>query len=692
MITISREVTASLHAMSPPQSGFGGGPAEGYRGDIDGLRAVSIIAVVLFHAGVTRFSGGFVGVDVFFVISGFLITGLLVREIDRSGRVSMREFYARRIRRLLPLSFVTIVGTLAAGLWLLPPVARDGLVDDARAASLYVANWRYADQATAYSDTEVTDSLLVHYWSLAIEEQFYVLWPLLIVAGLGIARLARRPTRPILGALLGTLGLVSFALSVTITENDGVGAYYLTHTRLWEMAVGAGLALSAHRIPRLPPPVLDGIGAAGLAAIAVAATTYDAATPFPGSAALVPVVGCAAVLVAGSQKPGAIARTLAVAPMRLIGRLSYAWYLIHWPAIGLGLLLRERYDWPLGVGATTALAVIGSLGLAFVAHHTIENPVRHAAMLRSRRPANFAIGAALTAIPVLFGAALLANVDRGDGSFAVTTADGVIELVQSPAEAIADQIQADAACHLDIDETEITDGCLFGDPEGRRTLVLLGDSHARQWLDALDAVGQRHGWRVYAWTKSACSIIDARVYLTPQQRPYDECTTWRETVTARVATLGHIDLVVLARASSYTDRVMDGAAVVAPEEVGPLWADAFARTAATFTSLAEEVVLLADTPWPGFRPPTCLSEGPEDITACSFPLAPSLRDGPFLSVERPVAADAGIRIVDPVPLVCPDDPCAVVTTDGLITYRDTHHLTRSFTLTLLDDVEAWLSG
>lgn len=676
--------------MPPRLHHDGSGSTIGYRGDIDGLRAISIVVVVLFHAGVDRFAGGYVGVDVFFVISGFLITGLLVREIERSGRVSMRDFYARRIRRLLPLSFLTIIATLAAGLWLLPPVAREALVADTRAAALYVANWRYAAQTTAYSDAQVTDSLLVHYWSLAIEEQFYVLWPVLIVSGLGISRLVRRPHTLVLGGLLGTLGIVSLALSITITNHEGVGAYYLTHTRLWEMAAGAGLALTIHRIPKLPTITLDVAGAIGLILIGIAAVSFDATTPFPGSAALLPVVGCAAVLVAGSQQPGAIASVLATAPLRLIGRLSYAWYLLHWPSIGIGLLLRERYGWSWSIGATTAAAVIGSLGLSWVLHHTIENPVRRADVLRNRRGTNYAMGAALTLAPVLLGIALIANVDRGDDNVVFQGVDGPLQLSQTPVEAMNDAVHGDSSCHSNFSETVPADDCIFGDPNGAVTIVLLGDSHARQWLDALDLLGREEGWKVHAWTKSACSIVDADVYLTAQERPYDECKEWRAAVTDVVAELEDVDLVLLARAGTYLQRVVIGGAIASTDDALDHWRDAYIRTAHTFDALANEVVLVADTPWPGFSPPECLSGRPEDVRDCSFDRDTARRDLAMLEVERPISDDLGIRIVDPVPLVCPEDPCPVVTPEGVITYRDSHHLTRTFSLSLRSAIRSWI--
>jgi len=659
-----------------------------YRGDIDGLRAISIAVVVVFHGGVDRFAGGYIGVDVFFVISGFLITGLLVREVDTTGSISMREFYARRIRRLLPLSFATIVATLVAGLWLLPPIARERLVDDARSASLYFANWRFAGQATTYSDTEVTDSLLVHYWSLAIEEQFYILWPLLIIGGVWIARRVGRAPGPILAVLLGTLGLASFVASVVITNREGFGAYYLTHTRLWEMAVGAGLAFAIPRLGNFKNHLPDLIGVLGLGLIAYAAITYDAATAFPGFAAVVPVLGCALVLISGSQRPGYVSRALAIAPMRLLGRLSYAWYLLHWPTIGVALLLRERYGWTSSVNAVTAAAIAVSLLLAWGAHHLIENPARHAHFLRNRTSRNFALGLALTIAPILIGGLLLANVDRGDRD--VVLATGVT--VQSPVTAANDEVTANPACHQEFSGTDTPDDCVFGDPDGLLTVLLLGDSHARQWVDAFDVLGRQQGWRVVSWTKSACSIVDAEIYLPSLERPYSECDTWRDNVVASAAAMERVDVVLLVRSAGYRRLVLDGERRVDEAEVEPFWAAAAERTAAAFAPIADRVVLSTDTPWPGFSAPECLSENGIDIAACNFDLETAVRDVALIEAESSVVPEFGIQMVDAVPLVCTTSPCTVVDPDGVILYRDSHHLTRTYTLTLLEELSTWVTG
>jgi peptidoglycan/LPS O-acetylase OafA/YrhL len=666
-------------------------PVEQYRGDIDGLRAISIIAVVLYHAGVDATAGGYVGVDVFFVISGFLITGLLAREVAKTGRVSLRDFYARRIRRLLPLSATTLLVTLLSGLWLLPPTARQALVDDVRAASLYVANWRYATQATAYSDTEVTDSLLVHYWSLAIEEQFYVIWPLVIALGAAIARLTRRPNGQTSGVLLGIVGVASFAASVIITDREGIGAYYLTHTRLWELAAGAGLALTIHRVPQLSRGTRDLIAAIGLGAIAVAIFTYDEATSFPGTAALLPVFGSLTVLLAGAQGLTHVGRAIGAPPLRLLGRLSYAWYLLHWPAIGVGLLLRDRYEWTVGPGVVTAGSIVVSLVLAWFAHHAIENPVRFAGRLKRGYLPTLSLGLGLTLLPLVVGAVMLSVVDNGNREVVFEGPDGEFALTQTPAAAATDEVQLDSVCHAHTNDVEPAPNCVFGDPTGDRTIVLLGDSHARQWLDVLDLVGREEGWKIYAWTKSACSIIDNTVELTVQARAYSECDDWRAAVTQSVVDLGGVDHVLLARAN-YTEKLMINDGLVSSADAPAVWDDAINRTVASFANTSDDIILLSDTPWPGFAAPNCLSAVGATLDGCSFSAVASRRDATLTAVEQAAAETLAFRPIDPFPLVCDLDVCSTVTSDGLIKYRDSHHLTRTFSLTLADEVKSWFNS
>lgn len=658
----------------------------GYRPDIDGLRAVSILLVVGFHAGFDALAGGYVGVDVFFVISGFLITSLLIAEQERTSRISLRDFYARRARRLLPLAFLTILCTLVAGYALAVPLRRSELVRDAIASSLYFANWRFAGQSVAYSDSEVTESLFLHFWSLSVEEQFYAVWPLLVVGAVAVARKRGWGARPVLGFAIGGVSAVSLAVSV-IASYHSPDAYYFTHTRIWELGVGAGLAIAGQRMPILRRGPAEALAAAGLGMIVAAALVYDDTTVFPGYTALLPVLGCAAVIVAGHSQRGLIRRLLGASPMTYIGRLSYAWYLWHWPAVGLAALAARRLGYE--PNPTLVLgAVAVSFGAAAASHHLVEQPIRHSQGL-ARRPARaLAMAACLTTLPVFVGVTL----DATRPETAVAAAEGASAgeasstVAMTPEEAAADEVTMQAPeCHSRFPEVDVSPDCLYGDPDGDPTVVLVGDSHAQHWLPALDAGARSRGWRVLAWTKSSCTPIDVPLRNDRLEREYRECYEWREKVREAVASLGGADVVVVADSYRYTEMMIgpDGESVE-PARAAELWKEGAARTFEAYEDTAGVVVLLRDTPWAHRSIPECLSEDPSTPGRCSFSLDGRIHlDEAFVGAELE-AAPASVEVVDMTDAVCETDPCQVVTSEGVIKYRDSHHLTQTFSRRLAD--------
>jgi peptidoglycan/LPS O-acetylase OafA/YrhL len=700
-----------LAAVTPHgvESGVPLAPRHAYRQDIDGLRAISILLVVAFHAGAAGFEGGYVGVDVFFVLSGYLITGLLIAEHERTGSISLREFYARRVRRLLPLASVVLIATLAVGAWLVGPLARPQLARDAVAAAFYVANWRFAGQATAYSDTQVTDGLLVHYWSLSVEEQYYLLWPLMVVFAAWLAsRRSGRRLVPVLGVLLAVLVVASFAASVVLSVRLGPEAYYLTHTRLWEMGAGAALALVAPALPRLPRAAAETSAAVGLALVLVAAMTYDATTPFPGTAALAPVVGALLVIASGAGAPTLIGRGLQLRPLPTLGRLSYAWYLWHWPAIGLGLLLNDRLGEPGRPGVVVSLAVAGSLGLAAVSHVSIENPVRHWGVLRGVPRRNFALGIAASLAPLLLAmvfvsgetgrtpVAIAADTDEdGDARGAAVAAEAAgsgTTTAMSPAQAAEDGVEIDGGACIDgpSEVVEVADGCVFGDPGAEVTVVLLGDSHAQHWLPTLDAAGREQGWRILSWSKSACVPLDVPIWDYRREQPFDACAVWRATVAGRLAAEPRVDAIVLGRSFNYHQYVLDAEGARPeddPDTALRAWQDGAARTFEHLASVTDRVVLLRDTPWAAEGVPDCLASSPASPEVCDIDVSEhGYLDEAIHGAEVAAAARReAVAVLDPTPLVCPQDPCPVVTAEGLIKYRDRHHLTQRFATSLAED-------
>ncbi len=759
----------------------------GYRADVDGLRAVSILLVVAYHGGLPWFGGGYVGVDIFFVISGFLITGLLVDEVERSGMVALRSFFTRRIRRLLPLASLVLVTTVLVGFWLLPPTRRVDFIADARSAALYFSNWRFAGQATAYSDVDVADGLLVHYWSLSIEEQFYLCWPVLVALCAGLVRRFRGwSIRTVLGSVVGLLILGSATASVLMTHRLGSGAYFLTWLRIWELGIGAGLAIAVPRLPGMSATVRGLVALAGIVAIGFAATAFNAATAFPGIAAALPVVGTAAVLASGVNGSGVVNRFLGVSPLTYIGRLSYAWYLWHWPAIGVAVLLDRRWNGGSASGLVTAIAVAVSLGLAAVSHVLVENPIRASRRLRRKPWSTVVVGVGLTVFPILVGFVVVARADVGDSPILVvpeyrlgssTPAGGSGEIAvasvtvagvpaeprraeestevavspvtlanfpsdpggaeasdevlgeasstsvvdlpapsvgteaprredglgvtqatlgtevpeqhqkvvvgMSPRQAAVDEVVIAGGCHQTWFGVDADPGCVFGDPSAATHVVLVGDSHALQWLPAFEVLGRTEGWAVHVWTKSSCPILDAPVHNRVLERRYDECNHWRGSVMDAIAAISEVHLVVMGRSQGYRVFVIDEAdGILSPSAIGPAWSAAASRTFAALGGLADHTVLLVDTPWSSFDIPDCLAENSGDPAACDFGREAGRRDGPLLEHERGAAEAEGVSIVDPVPLVCPDDPCRAVTGEGIITYRDSHHLTATYARSL----------
>ena len=372
-----------------------------FRPDIEGLRAVAILAVVAYHAGLSAIPGGYVGVDVFFVISGFLITEHLSRELAERGGISFGAFYARRARRLLPSALLVIGVTVAVSCAVLPPLQAMVVAKDGLANAFYVGNYRYALQATNYLSVSGPVSPLLNYWSLGVEEQFYLVWPaLLLVASLvwwrrpkRTRRASRRKAQPLFSAVVVAMALLaacSLAFSIWLTRANEPWAFFSLPTRAWELAVGGLLALVAPRLRRLPPRGMSLLSWVGIGAIVFSAVAFTSATPFPGTAALVPVAGAAAVVAGGCARSrlGAV-WLLGRWPMQVIGRVSYTWYLWHWPALVLAPSIVGHRLSVWGNVAVCALALV----LAAMTTVLLERPLQRASWLaRPRRSLLLTVG------------------------------------------------------------------------------------------------------------------------------------------------------------------------------------------------------------------------------------------------------------------------------------------------------------
>ncbi|GAA2301375.1 acyltransferase family protein [Glycomyces scopariae] len=676
----------------PPQHWEG----TGFRPDIQGLRAVAVALVLLSHVGYSFAAGGYVGVDVFFVVSGFLITSLLVKEVFDTGRISIAGFYARRARRILPAASAVTIATVV-GAWLWFPVTRiEAVMQDAFTVIVYAVNYRFVATETEYLNADQMPSPFQQYWSLAVEEQFYVLWPLLLV---GLLVLAKRDPRRLVGtALAACAGIfaLSLVLSVLTTQISQPTAYYAAHTRIWELAAGAILALMLPTLKRLPKALAWVLGITGLAAIVASGVLYDASTPFPGYTALLPVLGTAAVIAAGSGAKNPASSLLATGPFQYVGKISYSLYLWHWPIL---ILIPLAIDAEVGLGLNTVL-LLATIAVAQLSYLYIEEPIRNARLLKSRHGWGLATGALSSvlgiALIVMFTVVYPRSVDDGPVDLeAVEEVENETEMAQRlqlglgvetvpedvvpPLAGIADDAPKiykkgeDGACHLDFATTEPRQGCVFGDTESTTTVVLFGDSHAAQWFPALEAVAEENGWQLITRTKSSCTPVSVRSMLSGEGREYTECQEWRDNVFDELSLMSP-DMVVVGSA--------DDPELLGGDDHLQLWRDGWTSTLSRLKAAAGAVVTLTDTPWAtGDSAPDCLSLHQNAVQDC-------LAEEPYeISYEERREAgmaaqqDEGATVIETGEWFCLDGRCPLIV-DGIVVYRDTHHMSTPYAKSL----------
>jgi peptidoglycan/LPS O-acetylase OafA/YrhL len=673
--------TATRTAPLPP-SQTRGQRRPSHRGDIEGLRAVAVALVVAFHAGIGLVSGGYVGVDVFFVLSGFLITGLLLDEAARTGTISLTGFYARRARRLLPLAALVLAATTAAVFLLLPAMDWAKVARQLVASALSMANWQFAAESTQYmADTD--QSPVLHYWSLSVEEQFYLVWPLLILLLVGRSGLAQRAWPVVarrVGVALGVIVAGSLWLSWVQTRDGSPFAYFGLHTRAWELGAGAALALLRPHLGALTRWAAHTFAAVGLLLIITAALVMDDRTPFPGTAALVPVLGTVLLVAAGARIPnGGVPRALSHPVPRYVGRVSYAWYLWHWPFLALthyrwgestGISVDSgppRAAWPLVLAAVSA-----SFVAAVLSHHLVEQPLRRASHLQASRRLTFALGGALVCL-TLVAALPLSLAAPAQVAKASVVASADTAKPETPAA-------LRKGCYNDFKTTTVppAEDCRLGPAHGKLTVVLIGDSHSQHWMPAMERLAAERQWTVYAFAKSACTVVDANVWLSAEKHEYTSCAEWRHKMVARVQAMRGVDAVLIGRWMDYEGLVLrDDGSRVPVDEVGPVWQQAATKSFAAYAKAAPRIVVIRDTPRPTSHVPRCVERNEGKPGACEFDKRErTRRDTRLVEAERRAAPNA-VRFVDLTDRICPTARCPVVE-DGTLIYRDNHHLTVSY--------------
>jgi peptidoglycan/LPS O-acetylase OafA/YrhL len=696
-----------------------------FRPDIEGLRAVAVLAVVLFHADAPGVGGGYVGVDVFFVISGFLITGLLWREANPTGTVGLLGFYGARARRLLPAS-ATVGGiTMIGSAVLLPPLQARTDIGDGITSALYVSNYRFLLQGVDYSSPSMPLSPFQHYWSLGIEEQFYLVWPALIIGTAWLIRRARGRTRaeatfsqrPYL-VVLALVAAVSFALSLAACHWAPFVAFFSLPTRAWQLAVGGLVALTVGRWQRLSPRVAAMTGLAGLALILLACNRFSTNTLYPGMAALLPTVGAVLVIGAGCATPAqGCGRVLGLSPMRAIGRVSYSWYLWHWPVLVLAPLLIGH---PLGLAARLAAALISG-GLAVLTLRFVENPLRFAAAVRHSPGRSLALGGIATAVAVLVGLTLLVVVPTPVGRGAPAAA---LNVTVTPVTAGSDmaaydatvqrafaQVQAAVAASADLKAVpsnlnppladaaaehndmfrngcmrsawQVTQpDCATGDTASTTTVAVVGDSQGAMWNPAFRQAAEQRNWRLEMLTKAGCPLMDLPIASAQLHREYTECEQWRGQVFGRLRA-EHPRLVVVSMVRLYGTGNGWAESFTSYD---PAWIHSLTRLVQQLRSTGIKVLVLGPTPDPRSLAPICLSGHLDDATACSPPRSTAVNE-PGIAAESAATKAGGGNYADLTGLFCTRDRCPVVVGDTLV-YLDKAHLTIEYSRLLAPAIGA----
>jgi peptidoglycan/LPS O-acetylase OafA/YrhL len=637
-----------------------------FRPDVEGMRAIAVLLVVVYHAGFTGLPGGFIGVDVFFVLSGFLITRLLLAEIVREGRVFLPDFWARRARRLFPASTLTLVVVALVSWLVVDPVGQVQTGHDMVAAALFVANWWFAAQGTDYFATDVAHSPLQHFWSLSVEEQYYLFWPpVLALLVLGLRR--RRDwgtTRSIRLAalLLAVVGALSFLWSVHLTSASPVDAHYSTLGRAWELAVGGLVAIALVLGLRVGRGAAVILGYLGLAAVLAGAVRIDDDVPFPGVAALLPVLGTAAMILSGSghRDPWLVGRLLAWRPLIEIGRLSYSWYLWHWPFIILAPYVLGPLD-----GVTMVLVVLASLVVAELSYRYVEHPIRRSARLSSSARASLLVGAGLIAMGALAGWAL---------SRAALASDSTIRPI--PVEAAKDLTQAHVdGCQSGYEAVANAD-CRYADVGADASMVLLGDSHSTQWFPAAEHAATELGRELLVFGKSACVPYGVELWAGKLDRTYRECTQWTEDAMRRIADLPAGTIVLMSGRNDYLVTGADGRPLDRARSAAAL-REGFVETVRALQRMGMVVVPVRDTPMPpDGSPAVCVADHLDDPSVCDFD-RPEPSTG--VSWEESVLREAGVEaeVLDLNDLICDRDRCPAVV-DRVLRWRDDDHISATF--------------
>ena len=591
---------------------------------IQSLRALAALLVLIYHADFIP--GGYIGVDIFYVISGFLITNLLLRELERDRTLNFRAFYARRFKRLLPASLLVVSVTGVCGWLLLPSTYRADLGRDLIAASTYFSNFLFALWNNDYQNLGATPSPFIHFWSLAVEEQFYLFWPILL---LFFYRLKGR--EGVRNGVIAT-AVLSFAFSLYLTEASPIWSFYILPTRAWEMAAGALLLFISqefrNRIFNRPQWALISV-----AFIAIGCFVFNEATAFPGVAALAPVTATALLILSRDSWPPFLNVLSRLPLVQWLGKISYPLYLWHWPV----LIIPEIYLSRKLTFIEILIAILSILVLADLTNRLIEEPMRY----REASPLKvFLVSIMATIFCVAIGMAIAFSYSGN-----VTSTSGLsfnVDEVRKKPGIIDD------GCNLKLGAT-VSPICEYGDLNAREKIFLYGDSHAAQWQPALDLIGKEYKIKIVSLTKSACPSAEVIKEVFSQYN-VEDCQAFRDSSVERIIR-EKPRAVIMTGMQPFN-------APYSKESSRQWWLAGEAKAYDRIKDHTRFPIYLSDTPLPRLDIPSCLVSKPKSECDSARPISPEVA--------------SGLIPINPTPWLC-DEKCSSVI-DGIVVYRDHSHL------------------
>ena len=666
----------------------------GFRPDIQGMRALAVGMVVVYHLYPSLLPGGFAGVDVFFVISGFLITGHLLREYQKTGRVALLDFWGRRAKRLVPAAALVLTVTWLGSRLLLPATRLADTASQIRASALYYQNWQLAWNAVDYLKSDSAASPVQHFWSLSVEEQFYLGWPLLFLLAALVALTARRRARRARGhhaALLLAASVVAGSLwySVYYTHANPSGAYFVTTTRIWELGLGGLLALLpaglSKRISRLGV-----LGWAGLGLVIASAFVLSGTNAFPGYLALLPAGGAAALILGGSAA-GRFGphRLTSTRPMVFIGGISYSLYLWHWPLI---VFYTARSGHAPGVLSGPAIVVV-AIALSWLTKVWVEDKVRTASLLSGHGWRSVSTALAAVVPVVLVTVYIAAQPGPWNGRLgpnypgAAVLASKVIRGTVKPAPVLPSPSEIKLPAYwqqgcLVAESSATPKECAYGDTSHPvLTVALVGDSIAGDWFTPLQQIAVERHWKLVTELHSICPLTSALMVIPKTGGPNTACHAWGAAVVADLETKIKPDVVITSELPGLATVKHPAGGATAQAEIG----NGMAQYWKQLQGHGISVVAIKESPSPGLNMPECVAENPTSPKKCAVPKAKAIGTN-LPTMYATQAASGTVPLIDMNSLICGRVNCRAIVGNVLV-YQDAHHLTSTYTLTIAPYLE-----